>query len=173
MRKQSAPPSTYTSACHEVGGEAALRRLIGRAAMVGSARLSLAPGTVPSWMLVSRRSRGFWGAPVRVARQVARVACRSHRLPFVPIGPSDRARTSPPVASVAWRDWCLLADAVSIPPWPAVARGHGPRFRRPVDPRCLASASCSWWRWLGCARRFNVTLELATPGHVVLAWVLF
>jgi hypothetical protein len=39
MRKQSAPPSTYTSACHEVGGEAALRRLIGRAAMVGSARL--------------------------------------------------------------------------------------------------------------------------------------
>ena len=75
------------------------------------------------------------------------------------IGPSDPARTSPPFASSAWRAWCLLADAVSIPPDPAVARGQWAlvlSVGRPLGQRTV-------WRW-PCRRQCGRSQTVVQPG---------
>ena len=102
--------------------------------------------------LVSRRSGGL-GRPVSAGDGPLTVGWQvDGRPPQLVVLHVAALTPSHLSASLAWRAWCLLAGAVSIPPGSAVARAIGSRCRRPVDPRYLASTFCCWWRQFRAVR---------------------
>jgi hypothetical protein len=70
------------------------------------------------------------------------------------------------VASLAWRAWCLLADAPMLPGWDGSGRGHWAQLRR--DPRPLLPRAGSATPSEGPVRPGRLVLVVAV-GHLPAA----
>lgn len=172
MRKQRAPPSTCRSACHEVGwgsGAASADRSCRRGrlgkAVAGARRGSVLDAGQPRQRAVGRTGQG---GPPASSGAMSIASPPSHLF-----GSARRIEQGHP-SSCQWRLACLMAGGrrVSIPPRPAVARGHRSQVPPPGRPSlpgigllllvavvgALVAPTRRWsyqhramWSWRGCA----------------------